>query len=110
MAIATTVTRQFDNGQSLEVIGNLALSGNYASGGVAIPWTGVNIKSTQLPVFVHVQGNGGYFYEYVVATAKLITRECAASATLAPEIAATTYPVGVSGDTITYRAVFPKNV
>ena len=110
MALATTIQYQFDNGQSLEVIGTFTASGSYATGGNAVTWTSTNIKSTRSPVFVAVSGNGGYFYEYDLANTKLIVRECAASATLAPQIAATTYPSGVSGDTITFRALFPKNI
>lgn len=110
MAIANAVTYQFDNGQSLEVHGTFTASGNYATGGDAVAWTSLNIKSTKSPIFVDVKGIGGYFYEYDHANSKLIVRECAASATLAPQIAASSYPSGVTGDTIKYRAVFPKNI
>lgn len=110
MPIAATITKQFDNGQSLEVIGTLAASGDYATGGDDVSVANLNIKSTRAPVFISVKGKGGYFYEYIVGTAKLIVRECAGSATLAPEIAATAYPVGVTGDVITFRGLFRKNI
>ena len=110
MPLTATITNQYDNGQSLEVIGTLVASGDYSTGGDSIPRTDLNIKSSRAPVFVSVKGKGGYIYEYIVGTALLLVRECAGSATLAPEIAASAYPSGVTGDTITFRALFLKNI
>jgi len=110
MPIAATITKQYDNGQSLEVIGTLTASGDYSAGGDTVSVADLNIKSTRAPLFLTVKGKGGYIYEYIIGTAKLIVRECAGSATLAPEIAASAYPSGVTGDTITFRGLFLKNI
>lgn len=110
MAIANALTHQFDNGQSIEVLGTFTASGNYAAGGTAVAWTGLGIKSTQAPLFVQVVGKAGYVYEYDDANAKLLTRESVAAGNPLAEIPTAAYPAGVTGDTIKYRAVFKKNV
>jgi hypothetical protein len=110
MAIANALTHQFDNGQSLEVLGTFTVSGNYAAGGTAVVWTGLGIKSTRAPLFVQVVGKSGYVYEYDDATAKLITREDGAASLPLAEIPTAAYPAAVIADVIKYRAVFKKNV
>ena len=109
MAIAVAITKQFDNSQSLDVIGTFTASGNYATPGDAISWANTNVKSTQAPVFLTATGEAGFVYVYDYSTAKLKVYTSGANAQdpLA-ELSDGAYPAGVTGDVITFRAVFVK--
>lgn len=111
MAIATAVTHQFDNGQVLEVLGTFTASGNYATPGDAVSWASTNIKSTRTPLFVTAYGIAGYVYVYDLASDKLkvYVGDADAQDPLI-EVSDGAYPAAVTGDTITFRALFPKNI
>lgn len=123
MAIAATMTKNaaggdHEIGQKFErVYGTLVFSGNYntgardainfstLSGGVA----GMGVKSNKIPVNVFIQGVNGYSYGYIPGTTRdngtvKISTGGAAELTGAP----TAYPAGVTGDTITFEAIFCK--
>jgi len=110
MAIAVAVTNQFDNGQVLEVLGTFTASGNYVASGDAVAWTSLNIKSTRAPLHVSVVGIAGYVYEYDIAAQTLWVRESVAAGNPLAEIPVAPYPAGITGDTIRFRALFPKNI
>ena len=103
-------------GKGAIVHGTLAVdpSGDtYATGGLALgatefgpkmPW-GPAVK----PLFLLVAGMAGYQYEWDRANALLLVRQSAASATVMGEITGGgAIPSGVSGDTISFIALFNK--
>ena len=110
MAASFTPLKVVDTGDVYLAIGTLALSGNYAAGGESLATTFdvISIKSSRQVIHLVATGVKGHFYEYNYATDKLMVRECAGSAAVAGEIAASGYPVTVTGDTITVTAFFEK--
>ena len=111
MAIAVTVTKQFDNGQSLEVLGTFTASGNYATPGDAVSWASTNIKTTKSPLHVDVYGIAGYVYIYDIAANKLKVYTSGANAQDAlAELSNGAYGAPITGDTIRFRAIFQKNI
>lgn len=101
MAVVVTETRKLPNLRSVRSQGTIVFSGNYAADGeaVVIPKPG----TTKAPYTVRISGISGhqYLYDPTTTKVKILT---------APgvELAAAAYPAGVTGDTITYDAEFPK--
>jgi hypothetical protein len=50
-AIAATVTRKWDDGRMIHVIGTLVFSGNYVAAGDPLDFSGLEIPSAAVPVF-----------------------------------------------------------
>jgi hypothetical protein len=122
MALAVTVN-QIDapaGSQFVEAYGTLTFSGNYASGGEAIAWAGLGTQGAQIPssqapiqVYVQSQGGSGWLYGWNAGTAKVqVFGQHPTNATTGiialEELAAAAYPSGVTGDTVTFLAVFKK--
>lgn len=110
MALALgSVISALDTGQALAVVGTLTASGNYAAGGDAPSWASSLIKSTKAPYCVFLSGIAGFVYVWDRAAGKVWTYTSGANAQdpLA-ELSAGAYPAGVTGDTITFLALFPK--
>lgn len=116
MAIVVTVTKTWNDGDCNHVVGTLALSGSYTTGGDTLNWKGVAgfTKSSLLPVWVNVDGIAGYKYEHVMgagndqAACKLLVRVATTSGAnigLAEHTAAA-YAAGVTGDTQRFHAIF----
>lgn len=94
-------------------IGTLAITGNYAAGGMAADFQALcaGITTSKQPVHVAIQGIAGYVYEYDYTNKKIIIRaQTNAAAEDAPlgELTVAALPAGVTGDTIRARIVFPK--
>lgn len=112
MALAVTVTKHWDDGKILHVLGTITASGSYTTGGDTLSFADPKIKSASVPLFVNVIGSAGYIYSFVPgttqATGKL--KVFAAPATAGPltEISQAAYPSGVTGDTIQFNALFVK--
>lgn len=110
MAVATvTVTplRSWVDGM-YHVFGTVAVSASadtYATGGLTMALNNALIKAQRTPQFVRFTGINGYEYAYINGSdntngkLKILT-------TAATELAAAAVPAGVSGDTITFEAVF----
>jgi len=117
--ITVTVTEEMPlPGNGVIVYGTLAIDAaadTYAAGGLVL--TGANFRAKTvlspeaLPQVLHARGIAGYYYEYNRATGKLLVRaQTNAAAEDAPlgELAAAAIPAGVSGDTISFIAIFDK--
>jgi hypothetical protein len=110
MALAVTVS-YIDapaGSQFVHAYGTLTFSGSYATGGEAVTWQGLGTQGTQIPssqapTKVYVDGINGYYYQWVASTGKVKI-----STTAATELTATTYPAGVTGDAVTFEAIFLK--
>lgn len=101
--MAATVTEQRRNAgqKTIETMGTITLSGSYTTGGesVAIPKPG----TTKNPNFVEFNSKNGNAFQWDVAAAKM-----KAFSAVGTELTAGAYAAGYTGDTITYRAEFPK--
>lgn len=54
MSIAVTVTQHWSDGKKIHVIGTLAATGDYVTGGDTVDFGLQAIKSTKPPVFVYI--------------------------------------------------------
>jgi hypothetical protein len=103
----------FSTGSKYRVLGTMAISASpavYVTGGIVMSFFVPLIKASRTPIVVYVQGQSGYIYQYVPgADASLgllkIFQQSAATSALT-EIPASAIPAGVSGDTITFDALF----
>lgn len=113
MSITVTITDDWSDGKRQHVVGTLTFAGTYATGGEAITWSGFKIKSKLSPVLCQIEGIAGYHYEYVPSTKKVIVRgqeptSSTAAVIALSEHAAATYVSAVSGDTVTFYAIFKQ--
>lgn len=115
-AATVTVTDErftFSFGNKYRALGSITISASpavYVTGGIAMNFLVPLIKATRTPLVVYVQGQSGYIYSYIPgadASAGLlkIFQQSAATSALT-EIPASAIPAGVSGDTITFDALF----
>lgn len=106
MAAALTIASKSAQGRTVSVLGTIALSGNYATGGDALPLSAFGAGTTKAPHIVKIHGKAGFVYEYDAANGKLLVREGAVGPLT--ELAAGAYPAGATGDSIRVEATFPK--
>ena len=118
MALAVTINKVDAAQNSLYVRGTLVASGSYVAGGDTLDFSGKGDLPASIPprdVFVH--GVAGFVYEFVRGTlltnSKVKVRgqqptSATAGVIALDEIAAAAYPAGVTGDTITFLAIFDK--
>jgi hypothetical protein len=119
MALSTAVVSVTDDrntfamGQKFAVIGTIAIGASpltYAAGGIVMSLFGALIKASRTPDMVIVQGQSGYVYVYVPGSdgsnglLKVFQQSAATSALT--EVPTAAVPAGVSGDTITFLAIF----
>ncbi len=101
-------------GKGVIVHGTLAVdasSDEYAAGGLDLGKTEFGAKSPATPgtpLQLFAKGIAGYVYEWDRANEHLLIRESAGSNTVLSEIATSAIPSGVSGDTISFIALFAK--
>ena len=114
-SVVVTVTDMMPlAGRGVLVHGTLAIdasSDTYATGGLALGVTefGAKVLSHLKPLFLVAFGIAGYDYKWDRANSKLFVRQSAASATVLGEITGGgAIPSGVSGDTISFIALFNK--
>lgn len=96
---------------TIEVIGTLAASGSYATGGDVVDFTQLgSVYRAKDPIFVEIQGKAGFVYQYDVVNKKVLVFCNTAGAANAPlgEHTAIAYVAGVTGDTIRVRMIFAK--
>ncbi len=108
MAAALTILAKVNHNNAIEVVGSVALSGSYATGGDSLPIANFDAKTPKAPYMVQAIGKAGYHYEYDLTNAKLLVRQGVAAGSPLAELGAGAYPGGVTGDTIRIRALFPK--
>lgn len=114
MAIAVTITDRWNDGKRLHVSGTLAFSGNYATGGDTLDFTG-KVLASRAPVAVRVEGIAGFRYEVNIGSGignslVLVRGQEPTNATAGvialTQLAAAAYPAGVTGDTVRFHAIF----
>lgn len=107
MAIAlATIIKAVDNGQILEVLGTLTLSGNYGTGGesLATVLKDERIKSSRAPYAVFVSDVSGYAFGWNAVTNKLMVFSAPGT-----ELAAAGYPAALTtSNPVLFNAYFQK--
>jgi len=107
MSLALTVTSQWWDGKKIHVIGTVVASGSYATNGDTINFSGLGIKSSQSPLRVDLISLNGYGLAFAPASPPAqATGKMRVNTTSNTELAAGAYPAGVTGDTITFYAIF----
>ncbi len=106
MALAVAVTNRVKMQNAVMVVGRITASGSYATGGDALALTTLS-GLLRSPIKVEIEGKAGYKYEWDSTNAKMLTRYggAAVSQPMA-EIPAAAYPAGVTGDVITFTAIY----
>ena len=117
MPIAITLTQIQENNDSVSIIGTLAFSGAYTTGGDTLDFTTIAGNATSngriftpagLPVSCQINGSAGYSFGFVAGTA-LNNSKVKVLSSSATEVSASTYSTNISGDTNIYiEAQFPK--
>ena len=114
MAIAVTVSDKWDDGKRLHVVGTLAFSGSYATGGDTLSFAGL-VPASRAPLVVRVSGQAGFIYEVNIgsgiANSLVLVRgqeptNATAGVIALTQLAAAAYPAGVTGDTVRFYAIF----
>ena len=115
MALTFTLVDTWDDGKRIHVAGTAAASGNYSTGGDTLDlsqWPAV--AATQAPIqgAAWIDGLSGYDYAFIPGSAmnngKVKIFAPGSSAGAFPELAASSYPGAITGDTITFYGIFPK--
>ncbi|SRR6266702_1279031 len=109
MSLTLTVTQHWDDGKRLHVIGTVAATGNYVTGGVALDLSDFKIKDPSVPLFVLITGKNGYSYSYIPGTTRA-NGLVKVNTTAATELTQAAFPAGVTGDSINLYAIFHKLV
>lgn len=110
----SSILNAYDAGGNMyEVSGVISVGASpltYATGGIAFPLNNPLIKASRTPLYVMVYGIAGYQYTYIkgtdVTNGKLMIRQCAAATNPMAELSTAAIPAAVSGDTITFIAVW----
>lgn len=104
--ITTTITKAWGNAGAYHVIGSFAVAaGDYVAEGLTVSMVGTNLKATKPPTFMTINSRNGYVYDYVAGTTAANGKIKILASTTEASVAAT--PAGVTGDTITFYAMFP---
>jgi hypothetical protein len=107
MSLAVTVTKQWFDGKKIHVVGSIVASSTYATGGDALSFASLGIKSSQAPFWVKFNSLNGYSYVYSPnATPTQANGLMRVNTTANTELTAAAYPAGVTGDTIGFYALF----
>lgn len=114
MAMAVSSSRPFRLGNVMGATGVLTPSGNYATGGDTVDFTVLpRYFDGRKPDFLMIVGKAGYIYAYDAANGKVMTffgdNNNAVDGPLI-EIPAAAYPAGVTGDVITFFAVWAPTI
>lgn len=68
MSITATITDKWSDGKRQHVIGTLAFSGNYTTGGVAVDFAEAGVAALEPPVRVDIPAWRGYMFDYIPGT------------------------------------------
>lgn len=123
MALAVTITSIEPVGPDVRLLFKITASGSYTTGGDTLDFTGATqdalfvgpvaaVPSSLPPKYLHIGSGGGqitYFYTPKIGTTQANCKVLVTTASNT-QISATTYPAGVTGDTINGEAVFTKNI
>lgn len=115
MALAATVTRVWHDGQQMHVLGTVAASGSYATGGDTLDLAVRGLPARNASRWVELQGESGFAYRWVPGSGisngkvKVYGQEptsATAGVIALSELAAGAYPTGITGDAIRFHAIF----
>lgn len=109
MALAVTVTNHWEDTKRVMVIGTLVATGNYVTGGDTINFGDPLIKSNSAPLFVVFNRLSKYLMAMVFGTLISNGKVKFTVPDTGLEVAAGAYPAGITGDTITFFAIFKKH-
>ena len=110
MAVVATVTDHWEDGKRVHVIGTLALSGNYVTGGDTVTVSNLSlIKSASPPNWAEALGQSKYKYVFIFSglttgKVKIIIPDTGL------ELGAAAYPAAIAQDTVLFYAIFPKHI
>lgn len=112
----TTITNQWSDGQRLHVLGNIVMAGVYVALGDILNWQNaidsrqgfIGLMTQNQPDYVIITGIAGFVYVWTPATQKLQIRTGAAAQAALTDLTPGALPAGVTGDTITFYAIFKK--
>jgi hypothetical protein len=120
MAAAGTVSQNTPNGDIeagtnfFYVYGTVALTGSYSTGGDVLDLTALTyalgdykVSGTKLPVQVSFVSKNGYGLGWVAGTTRANGKIFITTASNT-QLSAGAYPAGLTGDVITFCAIFPK--
>lgn len=106
--VAITVTQHWADLKRLHVIGTVALTGNYVTGGDIISFADPLIKTASPPQLIRFLNLSKYLLRFAVGTTlangkiKIIVPDTGL------ELAQAAYPAALTGDTITFEGIFRK--
>jgi hypothetical protein len=110
MAIAVTIPAQNIDatGVVVWVLGTLAFSGSYTTGGDTLDLTQQPlVPSTQVPIQATIQGQSGYNYVFVPGTA-LNNNKVKIYTSGQTELASGAYPAAIVNDIVSLQAAFKR--
>lgn len=114
MALAVTISNTDVAQDSFYVRGTIVASGSYATGGDTLSFASLGIPASVAPRDVFIHGIAGFVYSFsrgsTLANSLMLVHCNTAGGANAPlgEHTAASYAAGVSGDTITFLAIFDK--
>lgn len=109
MSLTLTVTDHWQDGKRIHVVGTIVAAGNYTTAGVTLSFADTKIKSSSIPEVVLIAGaNGLYIYRYQPGTGIADGKVLVVDLSTQAQLAAAAFPAGITGDTLTVYAIFPK--
>lgn len=113
MSLAVTnVKKRSMGGAGFIVHGDITASGNYAAGGeVLAPALAALHPTNKEPDYVDINSQAGFVYQYNFTTKKMMVRgqeptNAGAGVMALTELAAAAYPAGITGDVISFIAIW----
>lgn len=113
MALVITTTDFWHDSKRLTVVGTIAASGTYPTGGDTLSFAGVKgVLSSTPPTTVQIAGSSGFIYQFVagttIANGKMKVLVATTGGTNIPlaEHTNVAYVAGVTGDVIGFEAIF----
>lgn len=112
----TTIQQQWSDGQRLHVVGTIVMAGAYVANGDPIVWQNavdsrpgfIALMTQNQPDYARIEGIAGFVYTYNPTNQKIGLRTGAAAQAALTEFTPGALPGGVTGDTITFYAIFKK--
>jgi hypothetical protein len=112
MALAITVTDVDAGSQNVSVLGTLAASGSYSTGGDTLDFTAAStqVGVSQAPIQVWIGGSTGDAYAFIrAASPTLANGKVKVNTASNTELGSGAYPSRITGDTnIQFEAIFQK--
>lgn len=113
--VTPTVTDQWFDGKRMHVIGTMAITGgtDYVNNGLACSFAGLVKGSSRPPEWVSIKGIAGFLYAFNVGTTQanglflIFVNNTGGTNAAFPQHTVAAVVSGVTGDTISFYAVFP---